>query len=132
MQNQLSNGNVYSFTTINPNVLGASFHNAKLDGTLTYDVARLLEPSLDALHAQVKTSLPAGVSTKHTNYSYYAFKTETGTMKIIASEWILPSSIIQVTTDYLDIRISGANSSRLAEVRAVLGGAGFSIVNEIA
>lgn len=131
MENQLNKGTTYNFTTISPGVLGSTFKQAKLEGILDYNIAKIVDPNIDQKQAQVRTSLPNGTSTNHRNYTYYSFYTQVGDIVVLAAEWILKDSITEDTIDFIDIRIGGVNSSRLPEIRAILGGAGFNIVNEV-
>lgn len=124
-------GNKYGFTTINGSILGSSFSAHCIGDNLTYQAAKLLDPTIDSIQAFLLPYLPTNVSTKHNGYKYLVFQTDTGAVKVLADVWINHESITLFTTKTLDIRIVGADSADLERVRAVLGLAGFLNVKEI-
>lgn len=124
-------GSVYTFTTINANILGGTFEKVKLSGIVDYQTAKLLNPNLDSVQASVFPYLPTGASKKHTSYQYYIFQKQTSGVVVFALEWINADTIRENSVEFLDIRISGANSSDMATIKNILGLSGWSIVNQI-
>ena len=124
-------GSVYTFTTINANILGGTFEKVKLSGIVDYNTAKLLNPNLDSVQASVFPYLPPSASKKHTSYQYYIFQKQTSGVIVFALEWINADTVTENSVEYLDIRISGANPSDMATIKNILGLSGWSIVNAI-
>jgi hypothetical protein len=124
-------GSVYSFTTINANILGGTFEKVKLSGIVDYNTAKLLSPNIDSVQASVFPYLPQGTSDKHTSYQYYVFQKQTEGISVFAIEWINMDTVRENSVEYLDIRISGANPSDIATIKNILGLSGWPVVNEI-
>ena len=131
MSTQLRPGSTYSFTTINPAILGSAFSKVRVTGNLEYTTAKIIEPNIDSLQAALVPYLPENASTKHTAYQYFVIETQTKAVKVFAAEWINSDSVVEDTVKQIDIRITGADSSNLPEIKSVLGLAGFPVVNEI-
>lgn len=131
MAKEIVNGGVYSFTTIVPSLLGGTYVNAKVSGIVSYDAAKIFDPNIDAVQQAVLPYLAVTSSTKHTSYVYYVFTTQTGALKVFASEWINHDSVHENTLEFLDIRVSGASASDLPAIKHILGLSGWFIVNEI-
>lgn len=124
-------GGIYTFTTIHPGFLGSVYEKVLCGGDLDYDTAKLIDPDIDSKQEAVKPYLPANASSKHTAYTYYAFTTQTKERKVFAAEWINLTSIKEENEKALPILIKGADESNLAEIRNVLGLAGWNMVNII-
>lgn len=132
MATNFKTNNLYSFTTINAAILGATYTKAKIMApSVSYEGAKIFDPNIDSKQAALRPYLPTGASTKHTTYNYFVISTQTGETKVFADEWINQDSIKQDTVKFLDVRIMGADDSNLAEVKNVLGLSGWSIVNKI-
>lgn len=125
------NGSVYTFTTVNSNILGGTYEKVKLNGIVDYNTAKLLSPDIDSKQASILPYISEGKSTKHTSYQYYIFGKQTGGNVVFPKEWLNEETISENSVEFLDIRISGANSSNLAEIKNILGLSGWPIVNTI-
>lgn len=131
MATVIEKGGIYTFTTIHPGYLGSLFEKALCGGDIDYHTAKLIDSDIDATQEAVKPYLPATTSSKHTAYTYYVFTAQNGERKVFAAEWINITSIKEENEKFLDIRIGGADESRLPEIRNVLGLAGWNVVNLI-
>lgn len=127
----IKKGGIYTFTTIHPGFLGSTFEKALCGGDLDYETAKELEPNLDSMQEAVKPYLPPDASSKHTQYTYYSFKTQTGERKIFAAEWINIKSVQEENDKYLDLRIRRADESNLPQIRNVLGLSGWNEVDKL-
>lgn len=125
----LRNGLRYNFNTIAPSILGQTYTNVLLEGSVTYRIAS--KYNVDHTQASLLPYLPDGVSRKHTDYNYYIFRTETGSELILAYEWIREESIVENTDSFLDIRIQGASIQDIRTVKSILGYAGFNTVSPL-
>jgi hypothetical protein len=128
---ELQKGRLYTFNTINASVLGATITKARLSGIVDYSTAVLLDPNINALQTALLPYLLEGTSSKLTVYTWYVFNTQTGEMKVLAREWLNLASISEDIVSSLDIRIGGANEGDIVKIRAILGLAGYNIVNAI-
>ena len=131
MATQFKTGGVYTLNTINGSILGTTYTAKCISDSMEYTAAKLCEPNIDSLQAALIPYLAKNVSTKHTGYRYCMFETQTNAIKVFAYEWINIDTVTENTVKYLDVRITGADSFNLAQVKAILGLAGFPIVNEV-
>lgn len=125
-------GNNYTFNTLAPAVLGASFINAKVIGIVGYDIAVTMM-NIDLKQRAVYPMLPAGTPNDASKYTYLLLQTQSGSKTVIALEWIDQNTIQIVNSVTLEVTIPNANPTDAREVSqmlSLLGYSGFTIVTK--
>jgi hypothetical protein len=119
----------YSFKTLAPSVLGASFKNFKCLGIFDYNTAaQYINPN--ERHAQIYPLLPAGTSNDPTTYTYLLFQSPSGVKTVLALEWIDSASVSLLTYSSLAITVPNAGSADVKKIRdmlVIMGYSGISI-----
>lgn len=114
----------YSFNTYAPSVLGASYDNVKLVGILDYSSAIKIK-NVEQLHRQVYPYLIPGTPSDSSSYVYYHFKK--GDLDIVlASYWILDSSVVEVTSININVTVFDAKITDVDIIRSQLNLLGFT------
>ncbi len=118
-------GNTYSFTTLAPGVLGASYTNAKVIGIVNYSVAVSIT-NVDYLQKVVYPLLPAGSPSNYEDYNYIIFSTSNNSKLVLAEAWINQNSINLVTGTQIDISIFNTSLSQVSALQKQLSAMGFN------
>lgn len=119
----------YNFSLYAPSVLGAQKMNAKLIGILDYSSAIKLK-NIEQLHRMVYPSLPSGTPSDLTKYLYYNFLVNNESI-VLASHWIIPSSIVEVTSINLIVDIYNVQTSDIEIIRKQLSLLGMNFTIKI-
>lgn len=114
----------YSFNTYAPSILGASYRNAKLIGILDYTSAIKIK-NIEQLHRQVYPYLIPGTPNDLTSYTYYHFVVGQ-TEVVLSSYWIVESSIEEVTSVNINIRVFNTQPSDVQIIRDQLSLLGYT------
>ena len=123
---------IYSFNTLAPGLLGASFTNVKLVAETNYVIAKTMNlGNLDLLHAELFPYLPSGTPNNPTAYLYLVFQTPNNTLVLLGAPWIDQTSIASTNLGTLVVTIPNAGSNLIAPITAslsLMGITGFSII----
>ena len=122
-------GNLYSFNTKAPAILGARIANARLEAVLDYNLARSYD-NIDLKYRQIYPVLPAGTPDNVRTCQYYVFKSESGQRIVMADQWIDATTLQEVTdvTIYVEVRkCSIEDVTRVRDALHSLGMADFTI-----
>lgn len=114
----------YNFSLYPNSVIGSSFNNLKVLAILDYNNA-IKYSNIELINRQIKPYLPPGTPTNHFNYTYYLFNYKDKDL-VIAEEWIIPSSIEEVTTTSVTIRLNNISTYQYNLIRDQLRLLGIS------
>lgn len=117
-------GNVYSFNTLAPAVLGVRVVRAKLNGIVDYRQACTIV-NVDVMQRQIYPLLPPGTPNNTEKYIYYVFTTESGARLCLAKNWIHLPSIELVEDATISVTIPNATLEDVERLRATLSLMGF-------
>ena len=124
-------GNIYSFNTRSPAILGNRIERVLLKSELDASDARLFEP-IDQKFAQVRPSLPQGSPTRPDDCRFYRFQAENGSTFSLADIWIDFDSVELVEfVDYTIVvpRATVGDRERIRVALAALGDLSFEITS---
>lgn len=124
MAAQFEIGNVYSFNTLAPAVLGVRITRAKLGGIVDYRQACTII-NVDMIQRQVYPLLPVGTPNNTQKYIYYVFTSENGTRICLAKNWIQLTSVELVEESTISVTIPNANLEDVERLRSALSTMGF-------
>ncbi len=123
-------GNIYTFNTIAPAILQATYSDAKLIAKGDYDLA-ISYANINALHSNIYPLLintPSGTSIYPNDpkaYEYYIFKLPSNLKIALQSAWIVADTIQLVTGLYLTVTVNNLGSyndvTRILNAIALLG-----------
>lgn len=116
---------VYSFNTLAPSVLGASFKNAKVLGIIDYDIAATII-NVELMHRSIYPLLPQGTPDRPHSYTYLLLLTESNVKTVVAYEWIDPASIELVESVNIVVTIPNVKASDANVIRDSLTLCGFT------
>lgn len=117
-------GNVYTFGTRAPSLLGALFENVTILGIVDYNIATTFR-NVDLDHKRIYPLLPNGTVDNPKKFTYILVKAESGQTTVLAYEWIDDSTIELVDSVTLTVTIPNVNSADAAKVRDALSLLGF-------
>lgn len=116
---------MYSFNTLAPAVLGASFLNVTLKAILDYNTAMKFN-NVAQQNQVILPILPAGTPTDPSKYVYLLFSTQTGTTVILAYNWIDPSSISDSQSISISIVVNGVGTADITTISNALNLMGYT------
>lgn len=99
---------VYSFQTLAPAILGATFRNAKLEASYNFETA-MKQENVAALYRAIYPVLPPGTSSDPGSQVYHRFISESGQKIFLADNWINGATVVTVTSLSFTVRIVGAS-----------------------
>lgn len=117
-------GNVYTFGTRAPALLGALFERVTILGIVDYNIATTFR-NIDLDHKRIYPLLPVGTVNNPKKFTYILVKTESGEPTVLAYEWIDAATIELVDSVTLTVTIPGVNSTDATKVRDALSLLGF-------
>ena len=120
----------YNFTTYAPAVIGGGFKRVKVVGIVDYDTAKKYQ-NVDLIQRQIFSRLPVGTPDRASNYSYLLVEDGNGLRHVIAYPWIIPDTVVKVTTVDLQVRVRGTDDTDMARLRNVLNSMGYSYTIEV-
>ena len=121
-------GSSYSFTTLAPGVLGASYTNAKVLGIVDYNVAVSIT-NVNYLQKVVYPLLPAGSPSNYEDYNYIIFSTSNNSKLVLATTWINENSIQLITGTNITVNIANGSLSIIPLLQQQLTAMGLTDFN---
>jgi hypothetical protein len=120
----------YNFDLYPSVVVAPSFKNVRVKRVCSADdiVDKL---DVAGTYASVKPYLPTTLSTNPYDFTYLVLETDAGIETVIAYEWIIVSTIEEVTNSAVNIRLQPFNVSQLSALRAALVDNGFTNIVSI-
>ena len=113
----------YSFSTIAPGVLGASYTALKLRSIVDYEDA-VKRRNIVQLQAAVYPNL-YDTETKLEDYTFYVFSLPNNEELILAEQWIAPDSLQETTTQRCEISIPDITDEQIKTLKSVIGALGL-------
>jgi len=118
-------GNVYTFNTLSPSILGVSFINVKLIGIMDYTSALQIE-NVNVKYRAIYPTLPSGTINDPSVNLYYHFQTQSGEKILLAEQWVDLPTVVLITTVDFKITLTTATVQDMNTIRDVLNGMGYS------
>lgn len=115
----------YSFNTIAPGILGASFDSMKVIGIINYEEASRFEDII-SIHSKIVNTVPnVSLPMSYQDCTYIKFETSSGLKKILALEYIDLDSVQEKQTKQLVITVNNYTLSDATTITNMLKDAGF-------
>lgn len=120
----------YNFSLYPIPILGSSYKNLKLISILDYDTALKFD-NVELLSKSAYPYLPPGTSSNFRSYIFYLFKTDTNKNIVLANEWIIESTIEEVSSLNYTLRLNNISLNQLNTIKDQLRllGISFDILN---
>lgn len=119
---QLTAGQFITFD-LATNVLTAEYRRVEVLGVVGHAIAKTYT-DVDAIHANIIGTLPAGTPSKASDYSYLLCKLSTGDIRAVGAPWIRdPIKIVKNVVYTVQIRDGDMNSADI--IRKTLQSRGF-------
>lgn len=115
----------YSFEVYPAALLGNGFKNVVVMAILDQESANQIIDT-QALHIQVKPSLPVGSPSRASDYNYVKLRMPNGDTTVLGLPWIKDNTIVQQTSTTIMAVISGVTPADVSRVRAALLQNGFA------
>lgn len=125
MPNPFQVRGVYSFDVYPVALLQQSFLHASVVAILDPETAAR-EIDIQAFHAQIYPTLPAGTPNDATGYDYIKFKMTSGETIILGLPWINAATIQQIQAVTIDVSISNVFAADADTIRNALIQNGFN------
>lgn len=109
----------YSFDTLAPAILSASFKNVTKVGELSYELAMQKE-NIALQYRQIFPSLPVGTLDSPEKAIYHVFKTEAKEYVVICEQWINLNTIVLVEGVSFSIHFEKGSAQQIQEIRELL------------
>lgn len=121
-------GKTYSFTVYPTALLGNGFQGCKVLALMDADTARRAGMDVEASHARIYPTIPTivGMPNDPSQYNYVQILTPAGARTILGIPWIDDSTVIEVTSQNINIVISGAVPADVAKLKGILAQNGYS------
>ena len=110
---------VYNFKVKPTGILELEFNSAKLLASANYDMAILVRPDIDQIHAAIWSRLATGVSLDPRSLDYYIIKTSSGVTTVLAQEWLSTAPEL-VEEKRVVVTIDRLSADKVALVRSAL------------
>ena len=120
---------VYTFNTLAPAILGASFNNVTVLAILNYKVASNYI-NIEANHVNIYPYLPVGTVNDPKTYQYILIRTQTGEETVLALPWINTDTVEQINNQVVTVTVNNATVADTVKIRdslILLGYSEFSI-----
>jgi hypothetical protein len=115
---------VYNFSTLAPSVLGIEIKNATILGIFDYNIAsNYISP--EAKHAVIYPLLPPGTVNDPKKFTYFLFRSESGTNEVYAIEWVNIATIFKIVSQTITITVTNAQNGDAVNIRDSLIQLGF-------
>jgi hypothetical protein len=118
-------GSVYSFDTVAPALLGTRRERVRLASVMNYDYARRHD-ALDLKHRQLYPLLPENTPDAPETFVYYLFETESKESFIMAQPWIVESTIQEINSINILVRIYDGTMEDIPSIRDALNAVGLT------
>lgn len=119
----------YTFNNRAPAVLGSGYKNAKLVAILDAKMAASFI-NIQSSHVNIYPYLPQSTPDAPEKYTYLVFDIS-GERKVIAEEWIDETSVVESSTQSVQIDIQNVTTQDIAKIRNALTIGGFSATIKI-
>ena len=116
-------GSVYNIPMLAPAILSVALKNATVLGLLDYASAIQIE-DVSAIHQTVLSLLPVGTPADPSKLIYVKIKTSTGTITVIAMNWISVQPTLVSATSIV-VTLTNVNLSDISTISAILNANGF-------
>jgi hypothetical protein len=120
---------VYTFNTLAPAILGASFKNVTVLAILNYNVASSYI-NIESNHVNIYPYLPVGTVNDPKTYQYLLIKTQTGENTVLALPWINLATVNKVVSQTIAVTVNNVTVSDTTKIRdslILLGYTDFAI-----
>lgn len=114
----------YTFNNRASAILGAGHKNAKLVAIFDSKLAASFI-NIQSTHANIFPYLPAGTPNSPEKYTYLLFEIN-GERKVIAQEWIDELSVVESSTQAIQIDIQNVTTQDVTKIRNMLTIGGFA------
>lgn len=121
---------VYTFSTLAPSVLGATFSNVKVEGIVTYSEAIKNIP-VDSMHANIYPLLPAGTPANYKDYIFVVIRSAANIKTTLAYPWIDEQSVRLVTKTSLQYNIVDAGEEDKVKIDKFLKSLGYTTFTSV-
>lgn len=115
----------YTFEVYPNALLGNGFKNVTVLAIMDQETANQ-QIDTQAMHVQVKPTLPVGSPSRPSDYNYVKLRLANGTTTIIGIPWIKQDTIVQVTSSVIRAVIAGVTPADVPRVRNCLVQNGFN------
>jgi hypothetical protein len=115
---------VYTFNTLAPSVLGATFSNVKIEGIVTYSEAIKSIP-VDTMHANIYPLLPPGAPANYKDYIFVVIRSAANIKTVLAYPWIDETSVRLITKTSLQYNIADAGEEDKIKIDKFLKNLGY-------
>lgn len=119
---------VYSFDVYASALLGTNYKNVTVMAVMDAATANR-EIDIQALHAQIYPTLPAGTPNRAVDYDYVKIKTTAGNTTILGMAWINPVTVVQVQSSTITVVIGGVSASDQTRIKNALLQNGFNNIS---
>lgn len=120
-------GNLYSFTTYAPAVLGQTHRQMRLMAIGDYRLGSMFE-NVDIRRSSILSYLGTNATEDASTDTYLVFRTETGSNVVFGMSWINLNTLETTSTLMITVTIEGVSNDDAARVREVLAFAGYNKV----
>ena len=112
-------GNKVSFSTYIPAIIGKQFNNVEVLGIVSYRVAKLQNPLIDAWHSSGIGNLESGVSSNPKDLTYVMLESIDGSQSVLAFDWIDNDSVQVSGTKTYNVTIANATPEKIEKIRRI-------------
>lgn len=119
----------YTFNNRAPAILGSGYKNAKLVAILDSKMAGTLI-NIQSQHVNIYPYLPQSTPNSPEKYTYLVFEIN-GERKVIAEEWIDELSVVESSSQNVQIDIKNVTTQDIVKLRNMLTIGGFAATMKI-
>lgn len=112
----------YNFITIAPTILGASYTNMKAISIMSYKEA-LKKEDITTIHKQIEKTLPQDL--RVSDLTYILFEDMNGKEKVMAYEYMVKDSVVEVNKITILVEIPDANTEDLNTISLAMTELGY-------
>ena len=120
----LAKGNAYNFSSFAAKIW-PDVRNAVYDGSVGYTTASSFGP-VASQHVAALPYLPSGTTNDPKALNYLVFIIN-GTQRIMAWEWLNPTTIVETKVNTRTVVLSGATAADDARIRQAMAGIGLIV-----
>lgn len=118
---------LYSFTTYNPTILGATHSKMLFVGRGLLEVVSGTDKSLASKHLAVHASLPPGVTRDATKLNYLMFRTASNQLQVFAYDWLVAETIVMTGSQKLTVTIDLTDPGQESKFLAYIAEGGYRV-----
>ena len=109
----------YEFATLAPTQLGGMYKNMKVEAIMDASTAQKYR-DVEGIHESILPLLPAGTPVSTSDITFYKFRTPEGNTEIFADAWIDSTTVTEVTSITIDIKVYNASTTDINRIREAL------------